>query len=463
MCNGPARLNRSEEVAMCRPIRAASTAPSAPLGLKGAREILQATPASPPPIPVISQSADACGSQTQTDDTGFTGPSSGDDCWGDDEGSCSGAGAVAADGKVDYSPPVEHSLRIYVGTGNMHAKDPPERLAPFLPNGKGEYELYAFGTQEAERSISRSVLVSSKAKWEARLHEALGSGYVRICRHTLTAIHLAVFIKRELLPLVSHVQSAHVATGIGNKLGNKGGIGISFQLGRTSVLLINCHLSAHQHKVHERDKDFHRIDEQLPLRPPPGNSGADDASGGACACFDAVVWFGDLNYRIRGNRNAIEALCSHASGIVRARARRAGEWAGEEAYWASMREVLLANDQLRHQQMLGSAFKGFVEAPITFKPTYKFDAESDSYDTGEKRRAPAYTDRILYKGRGAETIRALQYDACSQMRTSDHRHVFALLEVRYELSTRAGSSHRRRLERRRSRSRGAANDSCLVS
>ena len=90
----------------------------------------------------------------------------------------------------------------------MHAKDPPERLAPFLPNGKGEYELYAIGTQEAERSISRSVLVSSKAKWEARLHEALGSGYVRICRHTLTAIHLAVFIKRELLPLVSHVQSA---------------------------------------------------------------------------------------------------------------------------------------------------------------------------------------------------------------------------------------------------------------
>src|SRR5690348_8032889 len=34
---------------------------------------------------------------------------------------------------------------------------------------------------------------------------------------------------------------------------------------------------------------------------------------------------------------------------------------------------MLAHDQLSIQKAAGAIFDGFVEAPITFKPTYKFD------------------------------------------------------------------------------------------
>lgn len=41
----------------------------------------------------------------------------------------------------------------------------------------------------------------------------------------------------------------------------------------------------------------------------------------------------------------------------------------------------------------GSIFKGFQEADIRFRPSYKFDIGKDSYDTTSKQRTPSYTVR----------------------------------------------------------------------
>lgn len=41
----------------------------------------------------------------------------------------------------------------------------------------------------------------------------------------------------------------------------------------------------------------------------------------------------------------------------------------------------------------GSIFKGFQEADIHFRPSYKFDIGKDSYDTTSKQRTPSYTVR----------------------------------------------------------------------
>lgn len=41
--------------------------------------------------------------------------------------------------------------------------------------------------------------------------------------------------------------------------------------------------------------------------------------------------------------------------------------------------------------MSGKVFVGFSEPPIKFLPTYKFDIQSDNYDSSSKNRVPSYT------------------------------------------------------------------------
>ena len=52
--------------------------------------------------------------------------------------------------------------------------------------------------------------------------------------------------------------------------------------------------------------------------------------------------------------------------------------------------------------LAGRLFRGLREGgPLAFRPTYKFDkatANPFGYDTSEKRRIPAWCDRIFFRG-----------------------------------------------------------------
>ncbi|KAG1469596.1 hypothetical protein G6F56_003171 [Rhizopus delemar] len=74
----------------------------------------------------------------------------------------------------------------------------------------------------------------------------------------------------------------------------------------------------------------------------------------------------------------------------------------------------------------------FEEGPIHFRPTYKYDAGTNQYDTSEKRRAPSWTDRILWKKdrfNSPEHLELLDYDDCPTMMMSDHKPVRALMNL----------------------------------
>jgi phosphatidylinositol-bisphosphatase len=75
-------------------------------------------------------------------------------------------------------------------------------------------------------------------------------------------------------------------------------------------------------------------------------------------------------------------------------------------------DSLLPHDQLRHVQKKRKAFHdGWREGPITFLPTYKYDVGSmGMFDSSEKKRAPSWCDRILYRTRRDK----LDYDRKTQ-------------------------------------------------
>lgn len=85
---------------------------------------------------------------------------------------------------------------------------------------------------------------------------------------------------------------------------------------------------------------------------------------------------------------------------------------------------LLQHDQLHREMKFNRAcrLRLFTEGPVTFPPTYKYDRNSDEYDTSEKRRPPAWCDRILWRSRGASRVRLLHYRRY-EVNVSDHRPI----------------------------------------
>ena len=79
---------------------------------------------------------------------------------------------------------------------------------------------------------------------------------------------------------------------------------------------------------------------------------------------------GDLNYRVQVAHDL-------TPDIIKARV--------DSFQYSS----LLKHDQLHLQKQRGAAFSHFAESEITFKPTYKYDPSTNSWDTSEKHRAPA--------------------------------------------------------------------------
>lgn len=85
----------------------------------------------------------------------------------------------------------------------------------------------------------------------------------------------------------------------------------------------------------------------------------------------------------------------------------------------------------------------FHEAPLFFDPTYKYDPNSNVYDTSHKIRIPAWCDRVLFQrdsqfkkelikdpfqGDDVEAAMPLFYNRIED-RFSDHRPVIATYKV----------------------------------
>jgi hypothetical protein len=78
--------------------------------------------------------------------------------------------------------------------------------------------------------------------------------FVMVNSISLAASHLIIIIRKRLAPFLSDIKNTDLALGFGNVVGNKGAVCISFKLGDTRVLAINCHLEAHNEGLEKRNE-----------------------------------------------------------------------------------------------------------------------------------------------------------------------------------------------------------------
>ncbi|RDW77073.1 hypothetical protein BP6252_05126 [Coleophoma cylindrospora] len=299
------------------------------------------------------------------------------------------------------------TINILCGTFNLNGRtdgineDLSPWLCPEVQESQQFPEIIAVAFQEIVELSPQQIMNSDptrKQAWEKvvkktlnkRARAAGSDTYVLLRSGQLVGAALCIFVKSSVLQKIKNVEGSVKKTGMSGMAGNKGAVAIRMDYANTQICFVTAHLAAGFANYEERNRDYTTIHHGLRFQ---RNRGIDD--------HDSVIWMGDFNYRIGLGSDRVKQLIK-----------------------MNDLDSLYENDQLNLQMVAGLTFPYYSEARITFMPTYKFDLGVDTYDTSEKARIPAWTDRILRKG---SNLRQINYSS-APLRFSDHRPVYATFQ-----------------------------------
>ncbi|XP_024313457.1 type IV inositol polyphosphate 5-phosphatase 6 isoform X2 [Brachypodium distachyon] len=237
------------------------------------------------------------------------------------------------------------------------------------------------------------------------------SRYCLVASKQMVGVFLTVWVRSEIRDDVRNLKVSCVGRGLMGYLGNKGSISVSMSLHQTSFCFICCHLTSGEKEGDELRRNCDVMEILRKTRFPRVHGTGDVKSPETILDHDRIIWLGDLNYRIA------LSYCS-AKALV------------EMHNW----KQLLEKDQLRIQRRYGRVFQGWKEGRIYFPPTYKYSFNSDRYagegmHSKEKRRTPAWCDRILWYGNGLNQLSYVR----GESRFSDHRPVYSIFMAEVEI------------------------------
>jgi hypothetical protein len=298
-------------------------------------------------------------------------------------------------------------------------------------------DIFVFGFQELvdleDKKITAKSFFKKKKSKEASEHEHMShqyrawrdhlirvldeycprQNYVLLHTANLVGLFTCIFIKASERSKVRDVCAAEIKLGFSGRMGNKGALVVRFFVDDSSLCFINCHLAAGQTQTMHRNNDAAAIMESAPL--PRNRSPTDCADffvgggdGSMILDHEICILNGDLNYRIDSMTRDSVISAVKQGNLAK----------------------LLDRDQLllSRKRNPGMRLRAFNEASITFAPTYKYDVGTDNYDTSEKKRSPAWCDRLLYRGIGK--IKQVDYRRHDCVKVSDHRPVSGRFRLR---------------------------------
>uniref|UniRef100_A0A4W3JKA9 Phosphatidylinositol 4,5-bisphosphate 5-phosphatase A n=1 Tax=Callorhinchus milii TaxID=7868 RepID=A0A4W3JKA9_CALMI len=311
---------------------------------------------------------------------------------------------------------------MHLVTWNVGTAVPPDDVTSLLGLNAVDrrIDMFVIGLQEVNSMINKRLKDAIFTdQWSELFMDTLNPfGYVLVTSERMQGQLLLLFAKYYHLPYLQDIQTDCTRTGLGGYWGNKGGISARLSLYGHMICFLNCHLPAHLENSEQRMESFQNI---LQLQQFSGRS----ANG--VLDHDLLFWFGDLNFRIeqydiQSVKNAIDR-------------NKLG--------------LLWDKDQLNIAKVMQPALDGFQEGLLNFRPTYKYDVGTNTYDTSSKKRKPAWTDRILWRvkvadnynqsvGRrpGEAEVPSVQVFQCSyrshmEYLVSDHKPVAAVFSLKF--------------------------------
>ncbi|KAH9445847.1 hypothetical protein Pst134EB_023680 [Puccinia striiformis f. sp. tritici] len=323
-------------------------------------------------------------------------------------------------------------IKVRVCTWNVFGKQPVESLQDWIvPDPqRDKSDLYVICLQEIDDTPEAYIRYTPQREnfWCEVAQKSIESTgiqkVIKVSSQQLVGLLIIAFVDESIAQDISNVSSAYLGTGTLG-MGNKGATAVRLKVCDTYLTLINSHLAAFQEQYEARNRDYLEICGRLTF---PTRIGSPRSSvsipqlrfGGegptaplpSADIFRTghLIWAGDLNYRLN---------------IAYAEAKALAERSSIEDC-----NTMLLSDQLKQQIESGKAFQQFQEGNIEFGPTYKFDIGTNNFDTSEKQRIPAYTDRILYLPGRMNDIQILSYDSYPSISLSDHKPVGSTLTMR---------------------------------